>query len=222
MCYCYSVTEHAASSGAQVTVVCRRCRRRYSLPVGSRTLLAACPRCGAAPSALWNRIRLRHNGAAAVLSVLATIVLVVAVSLPFISMSKLGSERVFSLVSGIRELFRNGNTFIGTVLLVFSLIFPFAKLAAILVATSALVPLSIATRQRLHHLAVLTGKYSLLDILVVAIMIVLVKFQGVAEVRALPGTILFCVAIFLSIAAGFCVDLDDDDDQANETVEPAA
>jgi paraquat-inducible protein A len=108
------------------------------------------------------------------------------------------------------------------VLLVFSLIFPFAKLAAILVATSALVPLSIATRQRLHHLAVLTGKYSLLDILVVAIMIVLVKFQGVAEVRALPGTILFCVAIFLSIAAGFCVDLDEDGDQADQTVEPAA
>jgi hypothetical protein len=40
-------------------------------------------------------------------------------------------------------------------------------------------------------------------------MIVLVKFQGIAEVKALPGTILFCVAIFLSIASGFMVRLDD-------------
>ena len=62
-------------------------------------------------------------------------------------------------------------------------------------------------RRRLHKLAVFTGKYSLLDILVVAIMIVLVKFDGIAEVKALPGTILFCVAIVLSILAGFFVDL---------------
>ena len=55
----------------------------------------------------------------------------------------------------------------------------------------------------------LTGKYSLLDILVVAIMIVLVKFQGIAEVRAQSGTFLFCVAIFLSMLAGLFVDLDE-------------
>ena len=53
----------------------------------------------------------------------------------------------------------------------------------------------------------LTGKYSLLDLLVVAIMIVLVKFDGIAEVRALPGTILFGVAILLSILCGVFVDL---------------
>ena len=145
---------------------------------------------------VWSGLRLRHNGAAAVLSVLAMVVLGVAISLPFISMTKLGERRVFSLVGGIIELFHNGNTFIGSVLLVFSLIFPFAKLAAIIVATSALAPLSLQARKRLHYVAVLTGKYSLLDILVVAIMIVLVKFQGIAEVRALPGTIMFCVAIF--------------------------
>jgi len=127
-------------------------------------------------------------------------------------MTKLGSERVFSLVGGIVELFRAGNVFIGAILFLFSVVFPFAKLAAFLAATSAIAPLSQATRRRLHHVAVLTGKYSLLDILVVAIMIVLVKFQGVAEVHARSGTILFCVAILLSIVAGFLVRLDDPED----------
>jgi paraquat-inducible protein A len=172
-------------------------------------VLVACPRCGAAPWPLVGRFCLRHNGVAAVLSVLALVVLTVAVFLPFISMSKLGAERIFSLVGGIVELFRGGQIFIGIILFVFSVVFPFAKLVALLVATSSLAPLSVTARRRLHHLAVLTGKYSLLDILVVAIMIILVKFQGIAEVRALPGTVLFCVAIFLSIAAGFVVDLDE-------------
>ena len=183
---------------------CRRCRRQYELP--SARLLLACPHCGAAPIPLWRRIG-RHNGVAALICVVALVVLAVADVMPFISMSKLGEVRIFSLISGIVELFDRGQWVIGGVLFVFSVIFPFAKLLALLAATSSLTRMSASTRHRLHHLAVLTGKYSLLDILVVAIMIVLVKFQGIAEVRAQPGTILFCVAILLSILAGVFVDL---------------
>jgi paraquat-inducible protein A len=203
------VTQSASISPA--TIRCRRCKRRYALPDHrTRGMLVACPNCGAAPRALWRRVHLRHNGLVAVLCVLAAIVLTVAICLPFVSMTKLGDERVFSLLGGIAELFRGGQVFIGVVLLVFSVVFPYAKLVALLVATSSLVSLSATTRKRLHHLAVITGKYSLLDILVVALMIILVKFKNLAEVRAMPATILFCAAIFLSIAAGFCVELDDE------------
>src|SRR5438132_1492654 len=52
-----------------------------------------------------------------------------------------------------------------------------------------------------------TGRYSLLDLLVVAIIIVVVRFQGLAEAKALPGTAFFALAVFLSIAAGFSVNL---------------
>jgi paraquat-inducible protein A len=172
-----------------------------------RILLPACPHCGAAPVPL--RKRLRHNGVAAVLCVLALITLSIAINLPFISMSKLGEERSFSLLSGIMELFHTQQTLIGLVLLVFSVIFPFAKLASLLIATSSMVSLSPAARKRLHFLASVTGKYSLLDILVVAIIIVLVKFKGLAEAHAQFGTTLFCIAIFLSILAGFAVNLDE-------------
>jgi paraquat-inducible protein A len=172
-------------------------------------VLAACPACGASPRALWRSIPLRHNGASAIVSVIAIAVLSVAIVLPFVSMTKLGDQRIFSLVGGIIELLRGGQVTIGLILLIFSIVFPFAKLISLLVATSSLAPLSGAARRRLHYLAVLTGKYSLLDILVIAVMIILVKFKGIAEVRALPATILFCVAIFLSIAAGLLVRLDE-------------
>jgi len=146
------------------------------------------------------------------------VVLTVAIALPFVSMTKLGDERVFSLIGGIAELFRGRQALIAIVLLVFSIIFPYAKLVALLVATSSLVSISPLARRRLHHLAVITGKYSLLDVVVVALMIILVKFRNIAEVRAMPATILFCVAIFLSIAAGLSVRMDHDDSEAGAAV----
>jgi len=190
---------------------CRRCRREF---VARRTVLASCPHCGAAVVPL--RHRLRHNGIAATLAVASLVTLGFAIFMPFISMTRLGERREFSLIGGILELFDTGDWLIGSVLMTFSVVFPFAKLLALLTATSALVPMSKKWRRRLHHLATVTGKYSLLDILVVAIIIVLVKFHGIAEARALPGTTLFCVAIFMSILAGFAVDLGDDDDEVPE------
>src|SRR5689334_21021780 len=110
-----------------VLVRCRRCCGQYELPATRSLLLHACPHCGAAPMPLWRRIG-RHNGVAAIMCIAALIVLSAAVVMPFISMSKLGEVRIFSLVSGIGELFDRGNWLIGSVLFVFSLIFPFAKL----------------------------------------------------------------------------------------------
>ncbi len=184
-------------------LICRRCGEAFA---GSSSPLASCPYCGASIRPLWRAVG-RHNGFSAVLGLLALCTLCVAIVMPFISMSKLGEVRVFSLVGAVKELFDRGNWFIGSILFIFSLVFPFAKLFALLAATSAMTKLTPAGRKRLHHLAMLTGKYSLLDILVVAIMIVLVKFNGVAEVKALPGTILFGVAVLLSIASGALVDL---------------
>jgi paraquat-inducible protein A len=152
--------------------------------------------------------RIGGNGLAAVLAVAALVVLVLGVNVPFISMAQLGRERVFSLLGGVIELFRRDHVLLGVVLGVFSIVFPFAKLLAILMATSRLVPISQRLRRGLHKAAALTGKYSLLDILVVAVMIVVVKFDGLAEVAARPGTAWFCGAILLSIAAGMCVRLE--------------
>src|SRR4051812_25070338 len=193
------------SDSAISTITCRRCGKAYA--DSARLPLAACPHCGASPAPL--RHHLRHNGLAAVLAVIALITLIVGMVTPFISMTKLGTSRIYSLVGGILELFHSGNIFIGSILLIFSVMFPIAKLAMLLAATSSLVSMSDATRRRMHKIAVVTGKYSLLDLLVVAVMIVLVKFGEFAEVKAQPGTVLFCVAVLLSIAAGLCVNFDD-------------
>ncbi len=179
-------------------IICRRCRRPYLLP-HRRGILPACPSCGASPRPL--RHALKHNGLAAVTSLLAAAVLGLSMRFPFITMIKLGDERSFSLPGGIYELYKDGDVFLAAILLSFSVIFPFAKLLCLLLATSSLVPFSSRARRVLHKLADLTGKYSMLDVLVVAISIVVVKFNAIAEVHARAGTYLFCVAVGLSILA---------------------
>lgn len=185
------------------SIACRRCGRTYLL---GRVILPACPHCGASPRPL--RIKFRNNGVAALLAVLALIALSISIFMPFLSMTKFGEVRTFSMVSGILELFDRDMILIGVVLFVFSILFPYVKLLGLLAATSSLLPLSDCTRHLLHKTAVFTGKYSLLDILVVAIIIVTVKFKDVVQATAMPGTTVFCAAILLSILSGLAVNLD--------------
>jgi paraquat-inducible protein A len=195
---------HQRTEPADPLGICRRCKKSYILP-NQELFLPSCPHCGASLHPLLPK--LKNNRNAAVLSLFALAALTTGILLPFISMSNLGDTRSFSLLGGIRELFDRGNFLLASILLIFSVIFPYAKLAAILIATSRLSHLSMKTRHRLHQIAQFTGRYSLLDLLVVAIIIVVVRFQGLAEAKALPGTAFFALAVFLSIAAGFSVNL---------------
>jgi len=165
--------------------------------------LIGCPRCGASPRPLL--FELHGNRNAATLAFLALLCLVPGVLLPFVTSTQLGTEKAVSLVGGIVAMLGQGELLVGIVLLVFSLVFPFAKLVFLLIATSSLLPVPKPLRHRLHDIAAATGKYSLLDVLVVAILIVAIKMRGVAEIRIASGTVLFCVAIFLSILSGLLV-----------------
>ena len=151
------------------------------------------------------RTRIRDNRAAAVLAIAALAMLAVGLTRPFMTMEKLGDRRSFSLVAGVRQLFDDGYVVIGAILLVFSLLFPIAKLCAILLATSRLAPLGPRGRRLLHAAADATGKYSMLDLLVVAVIIVIVKFQNLAHVEAQSGTAWFCAAVLTSMLASLCV-----------------
>lgn len=189
------------------TIRCTRCSTDYVVPTGA--WLPACPKCGRAPVSLRHRIR--SNRVSAVLACCALIVLFVAFPQPFVTMEKLGTRTTYSLVGGVGELYARGYAVIATVLLVFSVLFPIAKLIALLVATSRFAPVSLRTRRLLHKTADLTGKYSMLDVLVVAVIIVLVRFQSLAHVEAHGGVVWFTAAVLLSMAAGLCVALPEKD-----------
>ena len=188
-------------------VPCRRCGKSFSPPAGS-LFLPSCPHCGTSLKPLWHKFQNNRN--AAVLAIAAIAVLTAGIFMPFMSMSTLGKEKMYSLLGGIRALYDRDHIFLAAILLIFSVIFPYAKLITLLLATSRLWRISMHTRHTLHRITQFTGRYSLLDILVVAITIVVVNFGSVAHAEALPGTYLFAAAVFLSMLAGFFVNLEPD------------
>src|ERR1044071_3778350 len=193
--WCVLPSTGQASLSSSSATTCRRCGKAFLIPQHPMHL-ASCPYCGAAVRPLWTTIRDNRN--AAVIALIALPVLSIGILTPCISVSEFGREHAYSLVGGIGQLFARRNFFLGALLATFSVVFPYAKLLAILVCTSRLAPLGEKVRRRLHWAAKVTGRYSLLDILVVAIVIVVIKFDDVAEARALPGTYWFCAAVFLS------------------------
>lgn len=86
----------------------------------------------------------------------------------------------------------------------FSIVFPFVKLAAL--AIIWLVRLSDEKRLQLLHWLGLLGKWSMLDVFVVAILIVLVKLGPVARIEPRLGVYVFALAILASMMVTVYVD----------------
>jgi paraquat-inducible protein A len=183
---------------------CRSCRREFGAAAPHDACLPVCPHCGAAIQPL--AARLINNRNAATLAITALLLLIFGLLGPFMDVSKLGNQDRFSLLAGIARLVEDGHFALGAVIFLFSAVFPLAKLSLILAATSSLAPLSQRARHRLHHVAELTAKYSLLDVVVIALLIVILKVDGVAEVKPGWGTFSFLAAALTSMLAGLCVD----------------
>jgi hypothetical protein len=139
---------------------------------------------------------------ATLLALIGAALLTVALFSPVIRYSELGAPRDYSLLGGIALLLRSGEWLVGGVLLLFSVVFPYAKLAAVIAADAPLAGVRPATRRRLATVADRTGKYSMLDVFVVAVTVGLVKFHGIVEAVPRYGILVFCAAILVSMAAG--------------------
>lgn len=124
-----------------------------------------------------------------------------AVFLPFMSVVKLGQAETYSLLGGIRQLWEQHEAALALIIGGFSLVFPLVKNALLVLATTRLLPLTAPHRRSLHAFAAKTAKYSMLDVFVVAVLVVVVKLGDSTEVQVRSGLFLFCAAIALSMAA---------------------
>lgn len=80
----------------------------------------------------------RHTLVGVIITLLALMTLVEANRHPFLHVTQLGLERDYTILGGIVELFHRGNTLLGTIVFVFSFLFPFIKLVQLLTAAGAL------------------------------------------------------------------------------------
>lgn len=105
----------------------------------------------------------------------------------------------YSIVTGIEQLFADGEVFLGIIILVFSVVFPIGKLIVLAIVWST----RLTPRERARALDWLghLGKWSLLEVLIVALMIISFKLKVLADADTRYGIYVFSLAIVLSKVA---------------------
>lgn len=137
--------------------------------------------------------------------VLAGGLLVAGYTLPFMEVQKLVFFREdYSLLRSIVGMWEEGYYFLAIVIFVFSVVFPIGKLAALLMVWFMPMPPERLARA-LHWLGVL-GKWSMLDVFVIALLIVLTRAGSLVEATPGVGVYLFAAAILLSMIATVLID----------------
>ena len=110
----------------------------------------------------------------------------------------------YSVLGGITTLIHNGSVALGVLLLAFSVIFPTLKLAVMAAATAALADGgSPGPLMKLAHHA---GKFSMLDVFVVGLIVLAIKgLPGGSRVTLGWGVAAFAASVVLSILSALII-----------------
>lgn len=117
---------------------------------------------------------------------------------PFTQVTKLWLfDDDVSVYTGLITLFQERELFLFGILLIFTVVFPFVKITALL-------GLWLKPGLKIQHMAKVYGfvanlsKWSMLDVFVVAVLVVLIRSGGVATIKAQDGLLLFCASVVLT------------------------
>jgi paraquat-inducible protein A len=135
------------------------------------------------------------------LIITATVCLVLGLTLPIIKLTRFYVwSDVHSLVTVVRELYYSGEFILAAVVFVFSIVFPFLKLLYLLALYSILTINPDHAGPWLKRLSMI-GKWSMLDVLVLALIIFYAKMNDLADAVSLPGIYFFAAAVILTMIA---------------------
>lgn len=183
---------------------CSSCGLVQTVPRVPAGMRACCFRCDSAV-----RDRSTHelaNSRTAAIATAALILYPLAVSLPVIRIERFGHQHESSILEGVTVLLGRGHFIVGIVVLLCSMILPLAKLGALLVLTTAGAALAHRHRALTYRLVNWTGRWGMLDVLLVAILVAVLKLGDLVEVSVGPAALAFTGVVVLSLLAAASFD----------------
>jgi paraquat-inducible protein A len=139
------------------------------------------------------------------LLMLALAALVIGVSAPLLTLEKMYFfENTISLLSTIKGLFIQKEWFLFTVITVFSLCIPVIKIAGLVLILNMDYEKNSFLDKTLHVFEVV-GKWSMLDVFVVALLLVSVKLGVLAKVDVHYGLFAFASSVLLTMALSYWI-----------------
>ena len=166
---------------------------------------AVCPRCAA-------RLHTRRPDSLARgwALLLAGIIFYVPANLyPVLSTSLLGSGSESTIMEGVVEFWAGGSWGIALVIFVASVVVPCTKflvLGLLLTTAQRRSAWARPERARLYRLIELVGYWSMLDVLVVAVVAALVKFNALGDIEPRIGILFFGMVVLLTMLSALSFD----------------
>jgi paraquat-inducible protein A len=166
---------------------------------------ASCPRCGA-------HLHLRKQN-----SILRTWSLVIAAFifyipanlLPVTVTTYLGSTQTDTILSGVIFFMQTGSWGIALIIFVASIVVPIAKLmvlSGLLLSVQRRSRWRPAERARLYRITEAVGRWSMLDVFVVTVLVALVRLGYVTTIEAGAGIVYFAAVVVLTMIAAMTFD----------------
>jgi paraquat-inducible protein A len=186
---------------------CTCCGLLQRLPDMPATRRCACARCGsrlARPSGVR-----RHRQRTTALALAALLLYPPAVGLPLLQVQQFGYVVHTSVLDGVASLFAAGDFIIGTVVLLCSVILPLGKLLAMLLMVTGTTWLRLRHRALTWRVIEWTGRWGMLDVLAVAVLVAALKLGHSLQVTAGPGALAFVGVVVLSLCASASFDIHD-------------
>lgn len=159
-----------------------------------------CPRCGA----IVHRRKRDSLRRTMVWLIAAMILYVPANLLPILSLDKLGRGGPSTILAGVEELYASGMLPLALLVFFASITVPCVKivgLAIMVVATRRRSAVGLHDRTRLFRVVDFIGRWSMIDVFMISILVAVVRFGFLANVHAEHGVVAFASVVILTIFA---------------------
>ncbi len=159
-----------------------------------------CSRCG-------DKLHLRKQGSLSrtlALTMTSALLFIPANLLPIMDVRFLGVSDKSTILDGILLFLEHGSYFIGAIIMIASILVPLFKMIGLTILTcSASFRLSNFLRQKTAMFRFITfiGRWSMLDIFVIALLISLVDFGFFTTIQAAPAATFFCLVVAATMLA---------------------
>lgn len=186
-------------------VGCHSCHLLCRAPLTGGHVVGTCPRCG-------ERLHYRKPNSISrtwALILAAFIFYIPANVLPIMHTTSLGKTQSDTILSGVLYFIKTGMWPIALVIFVASVFVPLMKLVILtylLVSVHQKSQWRPRDRTRLYRITEVVGRWSMVDIYVVAILVALVRLQALATIEAGPGALYFAAVVVITMFAAMSFD----------------
>lgn len=194
----YPQAQHLTQIPDTPPCVCTECRYTFSHPYYDRKHRARCPRC-LTLSEIPTAIKLQRTWATLIAGI---IMLIPANLLPMSVVYVNGAESADTLMSGVITFVEMGSYFVAFIVFSASIFIPISKIFImlyLLICVHFNLKHSIKWQMRLLHIVHFVGRWSMLDLFVLALMMSLVTRGQIINFSVGPAAFYFGAAVFLTM-----------------------